>query len=69
MRYADSSASNGYDGSLFKRLMMTLDYHSNCFDSLVHPNIGQEYEARVGNPSQVDQLSEVLVHCDEDPVL
>ena len=69
MRYADSSASYSYYGSLFKRSMVTLDYRSNCFDSLGHSNIGQEYQSRVGNPSQVDQLSEVLVHCDENPVV
>ena len=69
MRYADSSAPYGYDGSLFKRFMVTLNYRSNYFDSLGHSNIGQQYQSRVGNPSQVDQFSEVLVHRDKDPVL
>ena len=69
MRYADSSASHGQDGPLFERLMVTLDYRSNGFDSLGHSNIGQEYQSRVGNPSQIYQLSEVLVHCDENPVV
>ena len=69
MRNADSSASYSYDRSLFKRFMVTLDYRSNYFDSLGHSNIGQEYQSRVGNPSQVDQRSKVLVHRDEDPVV
>ena len=69
MRYADSSASYGYDGSLFKCLTMALDYRPNYFDSLGHSNIGQEDQSRVRNPSQVDQLSKVLVHCDENPVV
>ena len=69
MRYADSSASYGYDGPLFKCLTVTIDYRSNRIDSLGYSNIGQEYQSRVGNPSQVDQLSEVLVHCHENPVI
>ena len=54
MRNADSSASDGYYRSLFKRFMVPLDYRFNYFDSLGHSNIGQEYQSRVGNPSQVD---------------
>lgn len=48
--------------------MVTLDYCANCFDSLEHSNIGQEDQSRVGNSSQVDQFSKVLVHGDENPV-
>ena len=69
MRYADSSTAYRYDRSLLERLMVTLYYLPNRFDSLGHSNIGQPYQSSVGNPSQVDQLSEVFVHSDEDPVL
>ena len=69
MRYPDSSAADGYHGSLFERLFVDLDHRSNCFDSLGHPNIGQEYQSRMRNPAQIDQLSEVLVHGDENPAL
>ena len=69
MRYADSSASYGYDSSLLKGFMVTIDYRSNRLDSLGHSDIGQEYQSGVRNPSQVDQLTEVLVHCDENPVI
>ena len=69
MRYPNSSAAYGCDGSLFERLIVTLDHRSNCFDSLGHPNIGQEYQSRMRNPAQIDQLSEILVHGDENPAL
>ena len=69
MRYPDAPAAYCYHSPLFKRLVVTLDYRANQFDSLGHSNIGQEYQPRMGDPSQVDQLSEVLVHCDEDTVI
>ena len=69
MRYSDSPAADGYYGSLFERLVVTLDHRSNCFDSLGHPNIGQEYQSRMRNPAQINQLSEILVHGDENPAL
>ena len=54
MRYSDPPSAYGYDGSLLKDLAVTFDYRSNCLDSLGHPDIRQEYQARVRNPSQVD---------------
>ena len=62
MRYANSSTSDGYHGSLLKGFVVTLDYPPNCLDSLGHSNIWQQYEARVWNSLQVDQLPEFLVH-------
>ena len=69
MRYADSSASYGYDGSLFERLAVTINYRSNRFDPLRYSNIRQEYQSRVRESPQENELSEVLVHRDEDPVV
>ena len=69
MGFPDSSAAYCDDRSLFKGLMVTLDYCANCFNSLGHSNIGQEDQSRVGNSSQVDQSSKVLVHRDENPVI
>ena len=69
MRYPDSPAADGYHGSLFERLFVTLYHRTNGFDSLGYPNIGQEYQSRMRNPAQIDQLSEVLVHGDENPAL
>ena len=69
MRYTDSPASYTCYSSIFKRLMVTFNYCSNRFDSLRCSNIGQEYQSRVRNPSQVNQLREVLVHSDEDSTI
>ena len=66
---ADTTATHGYDSSPFKRLMVTLNHRFNCLDSLGHPNIRQEYQSRVRNASQVDELSKVLVQSDENPAL
>ena len=66
MRYADSSASQGYDRPLLKLLLMAFEDGFDRFDALGSSNIGQEYHSCVGDPSQVNQLSEVLVDCDED---
>ena len=69
MRYSDAPTPYGYDSSPFKCLIVTLDCRSNCFDSLGHSNIGQEYQSCVGNSSQVDQFSEVLVDRYKNPIL
>ena len=69
MRYADPAAANGYDSATFKCLMVILDYRSNRFDSLGHSNVGQKYQSRVWNSSQVDQFSKVLVHRDENAII
>lgn len=69
MGYPDSSAAYCDDSSLFKGLMVTLDYCANCCDSLGHSNIGQEDQSRVCNSSQVNQSSKVLVHRDKNSVI
>ena len=54
MRYPDSPAADGYYGSLFERLTVTLRDRPDGFDSLGYPNVGQEYQSRMRNPFPID---------------
>ncbi len=54
MRYSDPPSAYGYDGSLLKHPTVTLDYRSNRLVSLGYPDVRQEYQASMRNPSQVD---------------
>ena len=69
VRYTDSSAAYGYDCLLFMSLVMVFNQRTNCRNLLRHPDIGQKYQSGVRSSSQIDKLSEILVHRDEDPVL
>lgn len=52
-----------------KRLKVILNHCPDCFDALGYPHIRQEYQSRVRDLPEVDQLPEVLVQRDENPVL
>ena len=48
--------------------MVVVDDCFNQLDPLGHSNLRQEYQSGVGNSAKVDQLSEVFVHGDQNPV-
>ena len=66
---ADASALYGNHGVVLKLGAVDFNDFFNYCDPLGHSNIGQAYEAGVGNPVQENQLSEIFVYCDEDSVL
>ena len=66
---AESARADGHDRSFFERRPMSLDQLGHQSDPLRHRNVRQPNQPRVRLVVEVDQLTEVGIHADQDPVL
>ncbi len=65
-RNSDSISADGHNGTLLESGRLFFEQPLHEIDTLLQSNIRQPQEARVGVAFLEDELTEVLVHCDED---